>query len=151
MDLPAVEVDVVFAVVFVASDVEADDYVLTCGVGIEDTALVFEDFELDVLRIFVVFSGDDEFTLAESALESLGIEDEFDFAFEFVHDDGLLDDSLSIFSACSSFGLKVVRCREDAEKIIRHFCALVFFGVEVWISVAVLVNEKTPQIEAVES
>lgn len=88
MDFPAVEVDVVFAVVFVSADVEADvDGLAYCEL-VKEGAFVFYDLEFDVLWPLGVASGDDKFTFRESRAKCLDVIDDFNGALCFVHDAG---------------------------------------------------------------
>ena len=85
LDFPAVEVDVVLVLEFVASDIEADGDGLVGLELIEPCALVFDHLELEILRVVVITDGDHELTLGKPAGEGLGVENDFDFSGCFVH------------------------------------------------------------------
>lgn len=77
MDFPASEVHIILAVVFITADVEADVDILADIELIKRRALVFDDFEFDVLRVFVMSRSDNEFPFGKSASERLSFTDPF--------------------------------------------------------------------------
>ena len=85
-DFPAVEVDVVFVFILVASDIKTDrDFLILLEV-VEPCAFVFDQFEFNVLRVVFITNGENEFTFGESAWEGLSIENDFEFSSSVVHD-----------------------------------------------------------------
>jgi len=84
LNLPAGEVHVILAVVFITPNVEVHLDILVRFQAVQHGALVLHDLELQILRILVL-RGDHEFTLGETTGKGLCIVNQFQFPNGFVH------------------------------------------------------------------
>lgn len=85
IDLVGLEIHVVLALVLVAANAKADRDALALADGVKEGAFLFGQLQFDVLRILIV-RGDDKFSLYETTGKRLGGTDEFDRAFELIHE-----------------------------------------------------------------
>ena len=76
-DLPRCEVDIIFAVIFVAAQVESDFDFFANAEIVDQFDLIFNALELNVLWVFVSFVSDDEFALIKAAGKGLFLENYF--------------------------------------------------------------------------
>lgn len=81
LELPGIEIHVVFTVVLVAADVKTHLHRVTFGEAIGQRGLLFDALKFDRLGIFPVFDFNDELALGKSAREGLHFTDDLDGPF----------------------------------------------------------------------